>query len=46
MFSFQGIFLKKVLTMKIVDAIIQERLEADGLLTIKDGFDAIHMSSC
>ena len=37
-FSFQGIFSEKCLTIAQMGAIMLKRLEADGLLTIKDGF--------
>ena len=37
-FSFQGIYLEKCLTIAPNGAIMLKRLEADGLLTIKDGF--------
>ena len=37
-FSFQGICLEKCLTIAPYGAIMREQLEADGLLTIKDGF--------
>ena len=37
-FSFQGTCLEKSLTITLNGVIMLKRLEADGLLTIKDGF--------